>query len=165
MGKFPTGIRWGKRRIGTPALVLILSIIFIAVGFSTGYFEEKQLTITPNGVEVFHEQARTALGLKAEDINVGGGNPEELCGNGIDFVHRDDIIELKTIIVEPDFISLYFHSLKSFLLNKKPSAISSSWRLIHFNEAIQDREILPLIYIDPEKIDSSTIAKLLLLIN
>jgi hypothetical protein len=90
---------------------------------------------------------------------------KELCGNGIDFVHQDDIIELQTIIVEPQVINLYFRSLKGFLLNKKPSAISSSWRLIHFNEAIQDKEVHPLMYIDPNKVDSSTIAKLLLLIG
>lgn len=89
---------------------------------------------------------------------------KELCGNGIDFVHQDDIIELQTIIVEPRKVRLYFRSLRFILLNKKPTKTKSSWKLRHFNEAIQDKEVFPLVYLDPNSIKDYELVKLFLLL-
>lgn len=42
-----------------------------------------------------------------------------LCNDGVDFVHRDDVIELRNIIVEPEKIYLSFISLEATLFNTK----------------------------------------------
>lgn len=89
-------------------------------------------------------------------------NLKQLCGEGIDFIHKEDIIELKTIIVESDRINLYFQSLGALLLNSN-KRITNLWRLIHFKEAIQDREIFPLKFVDDDNINQNIVKIILLM--
>jgi hypothetical protein len=131
----------------------MLSAKIIIMGYHSIYVKNHDLDLF-----IYPEVSRKEL---SEDFY----KLEQLCDGGINFVHNNDIIELQTIVVEPYRINLFFRSLRGLLMNKKPVKLSRSWILRHFNEAIQDREILPLQDINPLEINDHELVKLLLLLK
>ncbi len=87
---------------------------------------------------------------------------KELCCSGIDFIHKNDILTLQTIIVKDEFVNLCLKSSRGFFLNERPTTILNNWHLIHFNEAIQDKEISPLVFLDIDNVDYELIKLFLL---